>query len=276
MQLPGSGTEVAAGTTVTAEINVGPATERIPKDLVGRRCRRGGRGAHRGGLQQCHRRSGGRPARRRRDRRGGRVDPGEGREGGSRGRHHGELRRARGPETDHRDAAEVGREQESPAVGDRGVRREVGGESVRGVQPAGRGHLQRGAVRGSVRELRAGDRRTPSPRSPSRPEPPRPVAGRRPRRRRRSRRSGSPRCRRSVSTRPKPACRPPARPPMQTLQAGSLGPWLPLRRSRTRDSGSACPAEGHGSLATWRARIAALLLDWAVCMGVAVLLFGPG
>ena len=30
------------------------------------------------------------------------------------------------------------------------------------------------------------------------------------------------------------------------------------------------PAEGHGSLATWRARIAALLLDWAVCMGVAV------
>ena len=35
-QLPGSGTEVAAGTTVTAEINVGPATERIPKDLVGR------------------------------------------------------------------------------------------------------------------------------------------------------------------------------------------------------------------------------------------------
>ncbi len=35
-QLPGSGTEVAAGATVTAEINVGPATERIPKDLVGR------------------------------------------------------------------------------------------------------------------------------------------------------------------------------------------------------------------------------------------------
>jgi uncharacterized RDD family membrane protein YckC len=33
------------------------------------------------------------------------------------------------------------------------------------------------------------------------------------------------------------------------------------------------PAEGHGSLATWRARIAALLLDWAACMAVAVLLF---
>jgi uncharacterized RDD family membrane protein YckC len=36
------------------------------------------------------------------------------------------------------------------------------------------------------------------------------------------------------------------------------------------------PAEGHGSLATWWARIGALLLDWAVCTGVAVLLFGPG
>ena len=36
------------------------------------------------------------------------------------------------------------------------------------------------------------------------------------------------------------------------------------------------PAQGHGSLATWRARVAALVLDWAACMGVAVLLFGPG
>jgi uncharacterized RDD family membrane protein YckC len=34
------------------------------------------------------------------------------------------------------------------------------------------------------------------------------------------------------------------------------------------------PAEGHGSLASWRARVAALLLDWAACMGVAVLIFG--
>ena len=33
------------------------------------------------------------------------------------------------------------------------------------------------------------------------------------------------------------------------------------------------PAEGHGSLATWRARIVALLVDWAACMAVAVLLF---
>jgi uncharacterized RDD family membrane protein YckC len=36
------------------------------------------------------------------------------------------------------------------------------------------------------------------------------------------------------------------------------------------------PAEGHGSLATWRARIFALVIDWAACMGLAVLLFGPG
>ena len=35
------------------------------------------------------------------------------------------------------------------------------------------------------------------------------------------------------------------------------------------------PAEGHGSLATWRARVVALAIDWAACMGVAVLLFGP-
>ena len=35
-QTPGEGAEVARGSTVTAEINVGPATERIPDDLVGR------------------------------------------------------------------------------------------------------------------------------------------------------------------------------------------------------------------------------------------------
>jgi uncharacterized RDD family membrane protein YckC len=33
------------------------------------------------------------------------------------------------------------------------------------------------------------------------------------------------------------------------------------------------PAQGHGSLASWQGRVAALLLDWAACMGVAVLLF---
>ena len=36
------------------------------------------------------------------------------------------------------------------------------------------------------------------------------------------------------------------------------------------------PAQGHGSLATWGARVGALIIDWAVCMGVAVVLFGPG
>ncbi|RCK69504.1 RDD family protein [Desertihabitans brevis] len=34
------------------------------------------------------------------------------------------------------------------------------------------------------------------------------------------------------------------------------------------------PATGRGSLASWRSRIAAILLDWAVCMGLSVLLFG--
>ncbi len=34
------------------------------------------------------------------------------------------------------------------------------------------------------------------------------------------------------------------------------------------------PEEGRGSLASWRARVAALILDWAACMAVAVLLFG--
>jgi uncharacterized RDD family membrane protein YckC len=36
------------------------------------------------------------------------------------------------------------------------------------------------------------------------------------------------------------------------------------------------PASGHGSLATWGARIGALIIDWAVCMVVAVALFGTG
>ncbi|HEY5978895.1 MAG TPA: RDD family protein [Microlunatus sp.] len=34
------------------------------------------------------------------------------------------------------------------------------------------------------------------------------------------------------------------------------------------------PESGRGSLAGWRARVAALLLDWAASMGVAVGLFG--
>jgi uncharacterized RDD family membrane protein YckC len=36
------------------------------------------------------------------------------------------------------------------------------------------------------------------------------------------------------------------------------------------------PAKGHGSLASWGARILALIIDWAVCTGVAVALFGTG
>jgi uncharacterized RDD family membrane protein YckC len=36
------------------------------------------------------------------------------------------------------------------------------------------------------------------------------------------------------------------------------------------------PETGLGSLASWRARIAALLVDWAASMAVAVLLFGRG
>jgi uncharacterized RDD family membrane protein YckC len=34
------------------------------------------------------------------------------------------------------------------------------------------------------------------------------------------------------------------------------------------------PESGRGSLASWRARVAALLLDWAASMALAVILFG--
>ncbi len=34
------------------------------------------------------------------------------------------------------------------------------------------------------------------------------------------------------------------------------------------------PPDGRGSLASWRSRIAALLLDWAACMIIAIALFG--
>lgn len=36
------------------------------------------------------------------------------------------------------------------------------------------------------------------------------------------------------------------------------------------------PAIGQGSLATWGSRVTALALDWAICMAVAVGLFGTG
>jgi hypothetical protein len=36
------------------------------------------------------------------------------------------------------------------------------------------------------------------------------------------------------------------------------------------------PREGRGSLASWRARIGALIIDWAACMLIAITLFGTG
>jgi uncharacterized RDD family membrane protein YckC len=36
------------------------------------------------------------------------------------------------------------------------------------------------------------------------------------------------------------------------------------------------PREGRGSLASWQARIGALIIDWAACMVVAIGLFGSG
>jgi len=36
------------------------------------------------------------------------------------------------------------------------------------------------------------------------------------------------------------------------------------------------PQSGRGSLASWRARVAALLIDWAASMALAVILFGAG
>ena len=36
------------------------------------------------------------------------------------------------------------------------------------------------------------------------------------------------------------------------------------------------PEQGRGSLASWRSRVAALVLDWAACMAVAVGFFGTG
>lgn len=36
------------------------------------------------------------------------------------------------------------------------------------------------------------------------------------------------------------------------------------------------PESGRGALASWRARIAALIIDWAASMALAVILFGTG
>ena len=35
------------------------------------------------------------------------------------------------------------------------------------------------------------------------------------------------------------------------------------------------PREGRGSLASWRGRIGALIIDWAACMLIAISFFGP-
>lgn len=36
------------------------------------------------------------------------------------------------------------------------------------------------------------------------------------------------------------------------------------------------PREGRGSLASWQARVGALIIDWAACMAIAVGFFGTG
>jgi uncharacterized RDD family membrane protein YckC len=40
--------------------------------------------------------------------------------------------------------------------------------------------------------------------------------------------------------------------------------------------GLGLPREGRGSLASWQARVGALIIDWAACMAVAVGFFGSG
>lgn len=41
-------------------------------------------------------------------------------------------------------------------------------------------------------------------------------------------------------------------------------------------SGLGLPAEGRGSLASWRARVSALVIDWGASMAVAIGVFGGG
>jgi uncharacterized RDD family membrane protein YckC len=62
--------------------------------------------------------------------------------------------------------------------------------------------------------------------------------------------------------------------------AGSLG-HVADKAPDTASAGEAYPGqrlglppEGRGSLASWRARVGALIIDWAACMLVAVGLFG--
>ncbi|MCW2810580.1 MAG: hypothetical protein JWP61_1038 [Friedmanniella sp.] len=53
---------------------------------------------------------------------------------------------------------------------------------------------------------------------------------------------------------------PPADPPDQAHPGERLG----------------LPADGPGSLASWRSRVTALVLDWGACMAAAVAFFGSG
>ncbi len=41
-------------------------------------------------------------------------------------------------------------------------------------------------------------------------------------------------------------------------------------------AGLGLPPDGRGALAAWRARVAALVMDWAACMAIAVGFFGSG
>lgn len=65
---------------------------------------------------------------------------------------------------------------------------------------------------------------------------------------------------------------------VRSVMPGSLGgvPSSPAAASAEDHPGQrlGLPAAGRGSLASWRARVAALLLDWAASMAVSVGLFG--
>jgi hypothetical protein len=64
--------------------------------------------------------------------------------------------------------------------------------------------------------------------------------------------------------------------------AGSLGHVADNAADTASASGAypgerlGLPPEGRGSLASWRARIGALIIDWAACMLIAIGLFGTG
>lgn len=76
----------------------------------------------------------------------------------------------------------------------------------------------------------------------------------------------------ACNTRPQAHARP-------AYVAGSLGDVVdnaPDTASAYPGQRLGLPREGRGSLASWRARIGALIIDWAACMAVAVGFFGTG